>query len=123
VSQESDSPGVNWGNVALAAIALALLLGGGGFVLWNERRLVTGWDKTINARPELKELLPLLAQADPQNRPGHHPNTLRARQVKSELCGFTQNSCKGYHLEIKLQFTPTKKDYIKCVLAFGSNIW
>ena len=66
VNQEPDSPGVNWGNVALAAIALALLLGGGGFVLWNERQLMIGWDKAINTRPELQQLMPLLAEADAQ---------------------------------------------------------
>jgi hypothetical protein len=64
--EPADEQGVNWGNVVLAVVAFVLLLGGGGFVVWNERRLMTGWDKTINARPELQELLPLLAQADPQ---------------------------------------------------------
>jgi hypothetical protein len=62
---------VNWGNVGLADIALVLLYGGGGFVVWNERKRLSiaqpsGWDKLINTRPELGELLPLLAKADAQ---------------------------------------------------------
>jgi hypothetical protein len=67
-SSDEEPRNVNWGNVALAAIALALLFGGGGYVLWNERQLSTrsAWDKLIGNRPELGELMPLLAQADAQ---------------------------------------------------------
>jgi len=62
---------VNWGNVILTVLALALLFGGGGFAVWNERRLLyaaqpTGWDRLIGARPELGEVMPLLAKADAQ---------------------------------------------------------
>jgi hypothetical protein len=67
----AETPSVNWGNVALALIALALLLGGGGYALWNERRILTTvhpseWDDLIKARPELGEVMPLLARADAQ---------------------------------------------------------
>jgi hypothetical protein len=67
-SSDEEPRNVNWGNVALAAIALALLFGGGGYVLWNERRLTrrSAWDKLIGNRPELDQLMPLLAQADAQ---------------------------------------------------------
>jgi len=63
--------GVNWGNVALTLIAVMLLLGGGGYAFWNERRLLTTarpseWDDLIEARPELGEIMPLLARADAQ---------------------------------------------------------
>jgi hypothetical protein len=61
-----DVQSVNWGNVALTVIAFVLLFGGGGFALWNERRLTSEWEKAVNARPELQELMPLLAKADPQ---------------------------------------------------------
>ena len=61
---------VNWGNVVLAALALALTFGGGGFVVWNERKIrlaqATGWEGLLRSRPELGELMPLLAQADSQ---------------------------------------------------------
>jgi hypothetical protein len=74
VQSSPESPGseearnVNWGNVVLALMALALLFGGGGFVLWNERRLSrrSAWEGLIRNRPELGELMPLLAQADAQ---------------------------------------------------------
>lgn len=67
-SGDEEARNVNWGNVALAAVALALLLGGGGFALWNERRLSrrSAWDKLIGNRPELGELMPLLVRADAQ---------------------------------------------------------
>jgi hypothetical protein len=69
--EPTDERSVNWGNVVLAALALALLFGGGGFVAWNERKLAAvarraEWDHVINTRPELGELMPLLAQADAQ---------------------------------------------------------
>jgi len=69
VSAETSS--VNWGNVALALIALVLLLGGGGYAFWNERRILTAvrpseWGDLIKARPELGEVMPLLARADEQ---------------------------------------------------------
>lgn len=65
----SEEPTVNWGNVILAAMAFALLFGGGGFVAWNERKLATaaqsvGWDSLIQSRPELNEVVSLLARAD-----------------------------------------------------------
>ena len=66
----AESRQVNWGDVSLALIALALALGGGGLVFWNERKLgaVTagGWDRIVEARLELKGLMPLLTQADAQ---------------------------------------------------------
>ena len=66
----AESRQINWGNISLALIALALALGGGGLVFWNERRLgpakATGWNRVVEARPELKELMSLLAQADAQ---------------------------------------------------------
>ncbi len=67
-SSDKEPRNVNWGNVALAAIALALLFGGGGYVLWNERRHSqrSAWDKLIGNRPELGELMPLLIKADAQ---------------------------------------------------------
>ena len=67
-SSEEEPRNVNWGNVALAAIALALLFGGGGYVLWNERQHSQrlAWDRLIGARPELGELMPLLVKADAQ---------------------------------------------------------
>jgi hypothetical protein len=67
-SQEpTDEPAVNWGNVALAAAALVLSLGGGGLILWNERRrAASSWNELIARRPELGELMPMLAQADAQ---------------------------------------------------------
>jgi hypothetical protein len=67
-SSDEEPRNVNWGNVALAAIALALLFGGGGYVLWNERQHSQrlAWDKLIGNRPELGELMPLLVKADAQ---------------------------------------------------------
>lgn len=66
----AESRPVNWGNVSLAVIALALALGGGGLVFWNERKLgsvkAAGWNRVVETRPELKDLMPLLAQADAQ---------------------------------------------------------
>ena len=67
----AETPGVNWGNVALALIALILLLGGGSYAFWNERRILTTvrpseWDDLIKARPDLGEVMPLLAHADAQ---------------------------------------------------------
>lgn len=67
-SGDEEARDVNWGNVVLAALALALLFGGGGFAFWNERQLVrpSAWDRLIGSRPELGELMPLLAKADAQ---------------------------------------------------------
>jgi hypothetical protein len=66
----AESRQVNWGNVSLALIALALALGGGGLVFRNERKLgvatATGWNRVVEARPELQALMPLLSQADAQ---------------------------------------------------------
>jgi hypothetical protein len=66
----AESRQVNWGNVSLALIALVLALGGGGLVFRNERKLAvataTGWDRVVEARPELGELMPLLSRADAQ---------------------------------------------------------
>jgi hypothetical protein len=52
--------------VALAAMALVLSFGGGSCVLWNERRRVasSNWSELIARRPELGELMPMLAKAD-----------------------------------------------------------
>ncbi len=65
---DQEARNVNWGNVVLALMALVLLFGGGGFVFWNERQLSTrpAWDRLIDLRPELGELMPMLAQADAQ---------------------------------------------------------
>jgi cytochrome c553 len=68
-SSDAQEPrNINWGNVTLAALALVLLFGGGGYALWNERQLAgrSTWDKLIGNRPELGALMPLLAEADPQ---------------------------------------------------------
>jgi len=67
-SGDEEARDVNWGNVVLAALALALLFGGGGFAFWNERQRVraSAWDRLIGSRSELSELMPLLAQADAQ---------------------------------------------------------
>jgi hypothetical protein len=66
----AESRQINWGNVSLAVIALALALGGGGLVFRNERKLAAataaGWDRVVEARPDLQELMPLLSQADAQ---------------------------------------------------------
>ena len=67
-SGDEEARMVNWGNVVLALMALALLCGGGGFALWNERLLSRrpAWEGLIRSRPEVGELMPLLAQADAQ---------------------------------------------------------
>jgi hypothetical protein len=67
-SSDAETRNVNWGNVALAALALALSFGGGGYVVWNERQHSrrSAWDKLMGNRPELGELMPLLAKADAQ---------------------------------------------------------
>jgi cytochrome c553 len=64
----ADERTVNWGNVALAAMAFVLLFGGGGFVFWNERQRSASSDlnKLIVNRPDLGELMPMLVKADPQ---------------------------------------------------------
>jgi hypothetical protein len=68
--EPTDERSVNWGNVVLAALALALTFGGGGLIVWNERKIrlaqATGWEGLLRSRPELGELMPLLAQADSQ---------------------------------------------------------
>jgi len=72
---------INWGNVILVVIILALLLGGGAFVYWNERRLrgLKGFftskasqAPTEGVAPvvegyssEVTELLPLIAKLNP----------------------------------------------------------
>jgi hypothetical protein len=83
----AETPSVNWGNVVLALIALMLLLGGGGYAFWNERRLLvsaqpSGWDDLIKARPELGEVIPLLAHADAQTMEAI-TQTLSQRKSKS----------------------------------------
>ena len=67
-SDDEETRDVNWGNVILAALALVLLFGGGGYAFWNERQLArpSAWDRLIGSRPELGELMPLLAKADAQ---------------------------------------------------------
>ncbi len=72
---------INWGNVILVVIILALLLGGGAFVYWNERhrRGLKGFfgSQAVHARVEgqipvvegysgeVTELLPLIAKLNP----------------------------------------------------------
>ncbi len=64
----ADERTVNWGNVALAAIAFALLFGGGAFVFWNEqqRSALSNLNKLFVNRPELGELMLMLVKADLQ---------------------------------------------------------
>jgi hypothetical protein len=72
---------INWGNVILVVMILGLVLGGGAFVYWNERRRrgLKGFFSTAETRPpaegvvpvvegysrEVSELLPLIAQLNP----------------------------------------------------------
>ena len=73
---------VNWGNVILAGLIALLVAGGGGFVLWNERRL-RGTSGTARAdhpgsapkvaaiegvSPEISALLPQLERLNPLGR-------------------------------------------------------
>jgi hypothetical protein len=66
--EPADEQTVNWGNVVLAALALVLSLGGGGLVFWNERRRAasSNWGELVTRRPELGELMPMLAKSDAQ---------------------------------------------------------
>ena len=66
--EPADERTVNWGNVVLAAMALVLFFGGGSLVLWNERRRAASsdWSELVARRPELGELMPMLARADAQ---------------------------------------------------------
>ena len=74
---------VNWGNVIVALLILAVLFGGGAFVYWNERRRrgLPGFFTSKAARPveeavpivagystEVTELLPLIARLNPVGR-------------------------------------------------------
>ncbi len=72
---------INWGNVILGLIILALLLGGGAFIYWNERRRrglkgffgsqavqspVEGQIPVVEGySSEVTELLPLIAKLNP----------------------------------------------------------
>lgn len=75
----SGTGDVNWGDVTLAALIVIILIGGGGFVYWNERRLrglgpsrpasepaAAAQAVSLNAYPpEVVALLPLVAQLNP----------------------------------------------------------
>jgi len=51
-------------------VALVLALGGGGWYSGTNASLqrppAAGWDRVVEARPELQELMPLLSRADAQ---------------------------------------------------------
>ncbi len=77
----SGSAPVNWGNVIVLVLIALMLLGGGGFVVWNERRLRGAAAPSVapkpeaRALPEIKDyppdvlaLLPQLAQLTPAGR-------------------------------------------------------
>ena len=73
---------VNWGNVILAGLIALLVAGGGGLVLWNERRLrrTSGAERADHPRsaaevvtiegvsPEISALLPQLERLNPLGR-------------------------------------------------------
>jgi len=71
---------INWGNVILVVLILSLLLGGGAFIYWNERRRkgLKGFYNKKEAQPaegfapvvegystDVTELLPLIARLNP----------------------------------------------------------
>jgi hypothetical protein len=70
---------INWGNVILIMLILAILFGGGTFIYWNERRRrglkgfftprivppVEGIPVVAGYSREVSELLPLIAQLNP----------------------------------------------------------
>jgi len=88
---------INWGNLILGLMIVAVAAGGGAFIFWNERRL-RGWSKKAEPKqptvstipvvegysPEVTALLPLIAELSPV---GLHAlkNLLQTPEEASEL--------------------------------------
>jgi cytochrome c553 len=63
---------VNWGNVILIAMILMLAIGGGGFVLYNEKLVKVSFGDTKKVEGEypadVVDMLPVIAKLDPKMR-------------------------------------------------------
>jgi hypothetical protein len=62
--QVSGALNVNWGDVTLIVLIVALAVGGGGFVYWNERRL-----RRLTAGTQTKVNVPVAASLNPADYP------------------------------------------------------